>query len=869
MGGRSGKGRGSGGTPAQPPAGEGRGAGPPEPERERERAQAPPPAGEPGLTESQAFVDPSESDVLRTDSEPPAPPELTESQALVYLSESDVLRLDSVEEPGSSSTGGAPPAGPRQDEQPLPAPPELTESSTFVVLTGSDVRRLEEAGAAPPAAHGPPSGAGRAAPGATARPGARRGAGRPPRGPGGAGPAPAPAGGGRGRWRLVLGALWLGSIGLAWWAGTGGGPLGLRGGAGEGAGGGPAGSGFARLVAERDRALAGWQRAREELEGALQAQRAAAARERAQLRAELAEASRARARAEDELAAARAAWQQERQALAAAQQQALAEQRRALQAELAERARRERLDLERQVRDTVARYEALLAEMEAARDKFTDLVRREARAEVLRREALARQQLEQERAALQARQQEQLEQQARQIEERLRAELALAGGGGAAAGGLFRDPFAAGEPPAEGLDLEREVWDHLRGHLSGAATYRLYGYFERGAAPQAERLLHQGRLRLRYEVELVDGLKLHLAPELLLDDGALGRGVQRELVDRAERRPILGLEEGYLAASWGEFDLRLGERIYGWGTGDLFNPTDFINPLDYSDLFDSEKIGVPALEAVWWPGGGDTSVMVLWLPWFVPARLPPPGERFLPVPPEQQALLAARRLPARTLANSELALRIKTTLFGDLDVSLTLFRGFHRLPNLVVRPAASDPFFQLVPVFDRRVVLGADFAKPLAFAPLEGVVLNGELAQVITEGGRDDDFLTWAIGARRTWYPFDRQLTVFLQYVGEWVTHRASDPDVVPVIQRLQRAFASSLLGRVRLEPIEQLELTLTGALLLDGPDSWYVRPEASYKIGTHTRIRGGLDLAGGQEQGFFGLFEDDQRLFLELTLSF
>jgi hypothetical protein len=834
-------------------------------------ADLPPPGGpgggepspDPELTESSALVFLSDSDVRRLDSDEippddldaglggePAANDLSESQAVVFLSDSDVRRLDSGDElPRPSGQEPVPAAEPGDAD-------DLSESTTFVFLSGSDVRRLDGAGDADAAAAAASGGARKRKKAGPRRKGGQQaaaaGGGRGGRGGGARPPAQPPAPRRRWPWAIALLAAWALSLWVfhevdrRLWHGEGGADQ------------------VARLEAERDRALAGWQRAREESEASVAALEETLDRERARLEADARDSERRAAELEQQLAAARRAFERERDALAQGQVEEVGAREAALERRLAERARRERLDLERQVADTVARYEALLAEAETAREKFVEVVRREARAEVLRRESVLRQRFEEERAALEARRQEELEREAERIEARLREELSAPAGFGEAEAGFLREAdalFGEGEP--EGIDLESEVWEHLKGHLSGQATYRLYGYLERSEQPEAERQLHQGIITLRYEVDLTGWLRLHVAPRLQMDDGDLSEGVQDDIVDDQLVRPVLSFEEVKLEATWGEVDLSVGERIFAYGTADLYNPTDVLNPLDYTDLLDNEKIGMPAIELAWWPGGGDTAIRAIWLPWFAPSRLPPVGERFFLVPSGATLPpVADRELPGKFFQNGEVALRAESRL-GGFDLSLTTYYGWQRLPVLVPVATAAEPFVELEPTYDRRLVVGADMAREV-----EAFILSAEVAQTITEGGRQEDYMQYVFGARRTWFPGDRRLTVSLEYAGEWVNGDAEE-ETIEVATDLARAFASSVLGRVRFEPIDDLELSVTGAWLLDGPDSWYVRPEASYKFGAHTEVAAGFDLLDGEDGGFFEQFDDDDRVFLDVKLSF
>ena len=421
---------------------------------------------------------------------------------------------------------------------------------------------------------------------------------------------------------------------------------------------------------------------------------------------------------------------------------------------------------------------------------------------------------------------------------------------------------AQSDAALSGDNPESALWLFLRGSLSGEARYQFSAFVHDSDQPEAQSNRNEVRLELRVEAEISDAVEFVIVPQVIFDDDELSEGGQEDPLDDELTRQQVALKEAYLRVSVGDFDIRAGELVFSFGSADLLNPTDVLNALDYTVLLDPDKIGVPAVEVSWWPGGGNHGLKLMWLPAFVPARLPPAGERYYPIGPDSTPPIVARDLPATTLANSEGAARVEMT-FGPVDVSLLAFRGFNRLPSFRTILTAQAPFVALQPTYDRRTVLGADVAFELS-----DWVAHAEAAHVITDSDSDDDYLQGVVGLNRSWYPYDRELQWFVEVAGEWVAEEAAVRGV-GLASGLQRAFSGAVLSRLQFEPARDLVVEVAGGWIFDGPDSWFVQPKLSYRLGPHTELAFGADLMDGEDNAFFTLFHPDERAYFTTTLSF
>ncbi len=190
--------------------------------------------------------------------------------------------------------------------------------------------------------------------------------------------------------------------------------------------------------------------------------------------------------------------------------------------------------------------------------------------------------------------------------------------------------------------------------------------------------------------------------------------------------PYFEFKELYVTHSSGALDLRAGIQRFAWGRLDEYPPNDLLNPWDYTRFIrkslEDRKIGVPSISAA--VNEGDWTFETVWVPVFVPYRLPLPDERWAGASPAStiaqtvpNAKLTPQEpvLPDRDLENGSVGLRIKHT--GDIEWALNFFHGYDPRPvfktaALVIMPQGNaiviDPGY--VPDFSRISVVGLDSA---------------------------------------------------------------------------------------------------------------------------------------------------------------
>ena len=442
---------------------------------------------------------------------------------------------------------------------------------------------------------------------------------------------------------------------------------------------------------------------------------------------------------------------------------------------------------------------------------------------------------------------------------------------------IFRipsDSFSGVSSAWAGEEEEESLLDRLSEKISIRLVYKNFSHFHAGS-PRDERVRNEGIVRLDFRTSVTDFARIVLIPSFRVDDNELTSGIIDDLEDDDKKRNIFTIEEGYGEFLIGDLTLSAGKRIYGWGTGDFRNPTDYINPRDFTDIVDSEKIGVPSASIHYQFGEFGAELVII--PFFTPARIPQPDSRWFPSDPEESEIpleyvSIRRERPEEDPENIQYAVRAAATLVG-WDFSLYFYDGFQTTPratldfvediyippNLII----SRPVVSLV--YYRVTAVGADFST--TFGDLE---LHGELSQVFTHGDKDDSYLQYIIGGNYHWYEIisDHDLALIVEYTGEWVNDEADNPSLLETGEG-GRVFTNTLFVKANYQWGEDLELRFSSVFNFDGKDNLYLQPSAKYILWKTLKLTLGFDLFFGDKKTFFGRYRENDRFFLFLEYTF
>ncbi|MGH7391760.1 MAG: hypothetical protein ACREM3_20240 [Candidatus Rokuibacteriota bacterium] len=360
------------------------------------------------------------------------------------------------------------------------------------------------------------------------------------------------------------------------------------------------------------------------------------------------------------------------------------------------------------------------------------------------------------------------------------------------------------------------------------------------------------------------------------DDAGFAEGVRFQIPDTNEHRSILAVKEAVGTLLGGPVEVTAGKQIFAWGTADAFNPTDRINPYDYLDVLDNEKLGVYSAAARL--GAGPASLTFAVVPFFTPSRLPLPDDRWTPVPPPGfTAVVDDRDLPGRAVENMQYAARLKATV-GGWDLSLSYYDGFDDIPAFRASPATVAPGAvvpRFTPVYTRVRVAGADFSTTW-----RGFEFHGEGAFTsVQSNGRQDDF-QGIVGFSHTWdglgWRWLERTTLLLEYARQVLLGPVRDPTILKAGDSNQvgdlladNAFRDTVVGRLRLDVDDETQVELAGLLDLTRSPSYYAQLKVSHRLRAAWFVEAGLDVMGGAGDTFWGRWRDNDRFFFLLKYYF
>ena len=340
-------------------------------------------------------------------------------------------------------------------------------------------------------------------------------------------------------------------------------------------------------------------------------------------------------------------------------------------------------------------------------------------------------------------------------------------------------------------------------------------------------------------------------------------------------------QEAYLSVNLDDVNIRGGYQIFSWGVADFINPTDRLNPYDYSDIFDFEKEGIPALSIAF--SRGMFTLEGVWN--FIPdeSELPYRDSRFVepfmteidnplfPIfgaPPADYDVTENNLAPSKKIQNSQFGVRIRATV-GRFDLGLSYFNGYEKLPHPEVIVHRPDPTTKVIPVtinevFFREHMIGFNIATGY-----EGLNLKTESALVIPYhtahniGAAGSLHYTYVVGYDYTFFDlFDKHsFSIDMEYIQEIDT-------VKPKTEEFGRLFLQSLLTRLEYKFSEYFRIRLLNGFNFNN-HAYYLEPEIIWQPIDDLELRLGANILDGPSDTLFGLFDKQDRIYTSVKYFF
>jgi uncharacterized protein DUF1302 len=332
---------------------------------------------------------------------------------------------------------------------------------------------------------------------------------------------------------------------------------------------------------------------------------------------------------------------------------------------------------------------------------------------------------------------------------------------------------------------------------------------------------------------------------------------------RQDQRAELFLRENYLDISSGNFDFRIGRQHVVWGemVGLFF--ADVVSAKDTREFilpdFDILRIPQWAMRAEY--SKNDFHADLLWIPFATIDETGKPGAEFFPFSLPVAANFLKEDRSGHDPSNSNYGLRLSQLIKG-WDISAFYYHSLDAAPTFYRVSGPLEPLvFQAR--HDQIDQFGGTVTKDLGKAVLKGelVYTDGRKFNVLNpsrlNGLVKQDTLDYALGLDFN-LPADTRLNLqFFQRV-----FFAYDSDMIP---DKRESGASIFLNSELMQNLEAQALLIHSL----NRSEWMFRPRLIWRFERNWRMVFGADVFGGPSTGFFGRYDNNDRIFTELRFSF
>lgn len=379
------------------------------------------------------------------------------------------------------------------------------------------------------------------------------------------------------------------------------------------------------------------------------------------------------------------------------------------------------------------------------------------------------------------------------------------------------------------------------------------------------------RMQLTAKGEFADQVKWKVGARVDIDPVYYSSNFYLDPVKHDQRFDFF-YRENYIDFSAGDWDFRIGAQQIVWGevVGLFF--ADVVSAKDEREFllpgFDIIRIPQAAARAEY--TAGDSHLELVWIPIPVFDKIGKPGADFYPAPlpsptPSQVAALFQDPVkPGRQLSNSNYGLKANTLAAG-WDLAAFYYRSFSGAPTFYrLASGLADEPFTFQPRYDRIWQAGSTLSKDFSDFVLraEAVYTHGQGYSVndpsAPQGVAVRPTLDYILSAEWT-LPGDTRLNVqgFQRvYFGGGGADIAIKSD----------GFGASLFVSTKLTSTLEPQLLWIQNFKSAGG---LVRPRLNWLAAKNTTLGFGVDVFTGPADGFFGRYNNRDRLYAEVRYDF
>ncbi|HEX8011174.1 MAG TPA: DUF1302 family protein [Casimicrobiaceae bacterium] len=397
--------------------------------------------------------------------------------------------------------------------------------------------------------------------------------------------------------------------------------------------------------------------------------------------------------------------------------------------------------------------------------------------------------------------------------------------------------------------------------VSPAYTYSNPSHWSRGVA----------RLQLSAQGELADQVRWKLGARVDGDPVYYGSDFYLDPVKRNQRLDFF-YRENYIDFSAGGWDFRVGAQHIVWGevVGLFF--ADVVSARDDREFLlpSFDIIRIPQLAARAEYTAGDSHVELVWIP--IPAfdKIGKPGADFYPAPlpsptPEEAAALFRDPVrPERRLSNSNYGLRANTLLAG-WDLAAFYYRSFSAAPTFYRMPSSvPDQPFAFEPRYDRIWQAGGTLSQDFSDFVLraEAVYTHG-LGESVTDpatlqGVVSPPTLDYIVSVEFA-LPGDTRLNV------QGFQRVFFGGNTADLALKSEGVGASIFISTKLTNTLEPQLLWIQSFKDAGG----LIRPRLNWTAAKNTTVGFGGDIFTGPNDGFFGRYNNRDRVYVEVRYDF
>ncbi len=337
-------------------------------------------------------------------------------------------------------------------------------------------------------------------------------------------------------------------------------------------------------------------------------------------------------------------------------------------------------------------------------------------------------------------------------------------------------------------------------------------------------------------------------------------------------------------------DIKIGKQRIAWGTADVINPTDNLNPYDLEDVLDfGRHRGSWALNLEYY-FNNDFSVQGVYIPIFQPANLPigifaDALTPTLDVPPpftvkefNDESIMPAYNIGENSTAGAKFR-----GFAGGIDFSLSYVWGYDGFPigdynTITFADQQGGLNVDAKTTFFRQHIFGADMATSIggvglwaegaAFLPEKEVVMTTDLTGIIPGMTMDSVllkkqvFFKYVIGAD---YNFANGMYLNLQYLHGFVNERGKGNLNDYFFMQYQMKFFED---KLKISPLAGGFIVSDWSKVSKNYALIYV-PEVSYMATDNLEITLSTALFGGMGSNMFVKFNDYDMFMFKVKYSF